>query len=87
MKLYKNRFYLKFFFAGPILTATLPDKQHSLWLHGNTLLKPMHSVTAPNANLASEYAEVAQIMPKMIPMSAPPEPYATVQSIIFCSKA
>lgn len=71
--------------TGPILTATLPDKQHSLWLHGNTLLKPMHSVTAPNANLASEYAEVTQIMPKMNPISAPPEPYATVQSIIFCS--
>lgn len=71
--------------TGPILTATLPDKQHSLWLHGNTLLKPMHSVTAPNANLASEYAEVTQIMPKMNPMSAPPEPYATVQSIIFRS--
>lgn len=64
--------------AGPILTATLPDKQHTLWLHGNTLLKPMHSVAVPNVNIASEYAEVTQIMPKAI-MSAPPEPYATVR--------
>lgn len=62
---------------GPILTATLPDKQ-TLWLHGNTLLKPMHSVTAPNPNINSEYAEVAQIMPKSN-LSAPPEPYATVR--------
>lgn len=63
--------------AGPILTAnqTLVDKQHTLWLHGNTLLKPMHSVNVPDANLSSEYAEVAQIMPKS---SVQPEPYATV---------
>lgn len=61
-----------------MLTASLPDKQHTLWLHGNTLLKPMHSVAAPNLNHASsEYAEVTQIMPKTI-LSAPPEPYATV---------
>lgn len=65
---------------GPMLATTLPDKQHTLWLHGNTLLKPMHSVTAPNASLASEYAEVAQIMPKMTSVSAPPEPYATVHT-------
>lgn len=72
--------FLFIYGIGPILTATLPDKQHTLWLHGNTLLKPMHSVTAPNANLASEYAEVAQIMPKVMNVSAPPEPYATVRS-------
>lgn len=77
----------KIHISGPILAATLPDKQHSLWLHGNTLLKPMHSVTAPNASLASEYAEVTQIMPKLNPMSVPsepygqPEPYATVNLI------
>lgn len=65
-----------------MLTASLPDKQHTLWLHGNTLLKPMHSVAAPNVNLASEYAEVTQIMPKTN-MSAPPEPYATVIFIFF----
>lgn len=41
----------------------------------------MHSVTAPNANLASEYAEVTQIMPKVMNVSAPPEPYATVRYI------
>lgn len=60
-----------------MLTATIPDKQHTLWLHGNTLLKPMHSISPPN-QIASEYAEVAQIMPKPINTSAPPEPYATV---------
>lgn len=61
-----------------MLTTSLPDKQHTLWLHGNTLLKPMHSVAAPNLNLgSSEYAEVTQIMPKTS-ISAPPEPYATV---------
>lgn len=37
----------------------------------------MHSVMGPNANIASEYAEVTQIMPKTN-ISAPPEPYATV---------
>lgn len=60
-----------------MLQSTLPDKQHTLWLHGNTILKPMHSVAAANANINSEYAEVTQIMPKTN-MSAPPEPYATV---------
>lgn len=68
--------------AGPTLTtmATLPDKQHSLWLHGNTLLKPMHTIAPPQ--MPSEYAEVTQtMMPKLNPQlqqSAPPEPYATV---------
>lgn len=64
-----------------MLTATLPDKQQTLWLHGNTLLKPMHSVIPPNPNhTSSEYAEVTQIMPilKTGLVSAPPEPYATV---------
>lgn len=56
----------------------MPDKQHTLWLHGNTLLKPMHSI-APPPQMASEYAEVTQaIIPKQNQMSAPPEPYATV---------
>lgn len=64
-----------------MLTTTLPDKQQTLWLHGNTLLKPMHSVMPPNQNHInqSEYAEVTQIMPtKASLISAPPEPYATV---------
>lgn len=58
----------------------MPDKQHSLWMHGNTLLKPMHIISPPQVQ--SEYAEVTQsILPKQMPMnmqSAPPEPYATV---------
>lgn len=63
-----------------MLATTLPDKQQTLWLHGNTLLKPMHSVIPPNQNhTSSEYAEVTQIMPiKSNLVSAPPEPYATV---------
>lgn len=63
-----------------MLTTTLPDKQQTLWLHGNTLLKPTHSVIPPNVNhTSSEYAEVTQIMPiKASLVSAPPEPYATV---------
>lgn len=60
------------------MTTTQLDKQHTLWLHGNTLLKPMHSI-APPPQIASEYAEVTQtMMPKIINISAPPEPYATV---------
>lgn len=62
---------------GPSLTSSLPDKQHSLWLHGNTLLKPMHTISPPQ--IPSEYAEVTQtILPKNIHQAAPPEPYATV---------
>lgn len=66
-----------------MLTTTLPDKQQTLWLHGNTLMKPMHSVIPPNQNHInqSEYAEVTQIMPtKASLISAAPEctPYATV---------
>lgn len=62
-----------------MLNTSMTDKQHALWLHSNTLLKPMHSVAPPNLNhSASEYAEVAQIMPKTNAPIAPPEPYATV---------
>lgn len=70
-------FLNNFIQQGPILSAALPDKQHTLWLHGNTILKPLHSVAAPNANLNSEYAEVTQIV-RNTNISAPPEPYATV---------
>lgn len=65
-------------FSGPIITTSLPDKQHTLWLHGNTLIKPMHTIAQQPNQIASEYAEVTQIMPKTNITSAPPEPYATV---------
>lgn len=63
-----------------MLSTSLPDKQHTLWLHGNTILKPMHSIAPPPPpQISSEYAEVTQtIMPKIINQAAPPEPYATV---------
>lgn len=61
-----------------MLTATLPDKQHTLWLHGNPMIKPTHSLAPP---AASEYAEVTptnHLQKPPLPNSAPPEPYATV---------
>lgn len=64
-----------------MLTTSFPDKQHTLWLHGNTLLHPINSVTTPNINNASsDYAEVSQIMPTSN-ITAPPEAYATVNTI------
>lgn len=60
----------------PVLTSSLPDKSHTLWLHGNTTIKPTHTFAAPP--IPSEYAEVT---PTIIPKpnnTAPPEPYATV---------
>ncbi|XP_031639876.1 uncharacterized protein LOC116351869, partial [Contarinia nasturtii] len=75
----KNKRNMKASYGPGILTAnTLVDKQQTLWMHGNTLVKPIHSVAIQDANLSSEYAEVTQIMPKKNLPSVPPEPYATV---------
>lgn len=50
-----------------------------MWLHGNTIMKPMHSIAPSSIQLNSEYAEVTPTtMPKIINDSGPPEPYATV---------
>uniref|UniRef100_A0A1S4H8Q1 Uncharacterized protein n=1 Tax=Anopheles gambiae TaxID=7165 RepID=A0A1S4H8Q1_ANOGA len=71
-------------YPGPSVTTIIPDKQHTLWLHGNTLVKaPSHSLDPPST---SEYAELtnntmqSQTMGKMMMGggSIPPEPYATV---------
>ncbi|XP_058065416.1 protein sax-3-like [Anopheles bellator] len=78
-------------YPGPSVTTIIPDKQHTLWLHGNTLVKgPSHSLDPPST---SEYAELTNnTMPSvqqqqqqvggklmmMGPGNLPPEPYATV---------
>ncbi|ETN65072.1 neural cell adhesion molecule 1, partial [Anopheles darlingi] len=79
-------------YPGPSVTTIIPDKQHTLWLHGNTLVKaPSHSLDPPST---SEYAELTNnTMPSqqqqqqqqqgkggmmMMGGSIPPEPYATV---------
>uniref|UniRef100_A0A1B0CVQ8 Neural cell adhesion molecule l1 n=2 Tax=Lutzomyia longipalpis TaxID=7200 RepID=A0A1B0CVQ8_LUTLO len=74
----RNKRIMKASYPGPMLTATLPDKQHTLWLHGNPMIKPTHSLAPP---AASEYAEVTptnHLQKPPLPNSAPPEPYATV---------
>lgn len=73
------------FISGPVLTTTIPDKQHTLWLHGNPMIvKATHTLAPSQATQqhTSEYAEVSNQsgLPtvKLNPTTAPPEPYATV---------
>lgn len=69
---------LKASYPAPVMTATLSDKNHKLWLQGHTTLKPTHTYSSqPQHHPPSEYAEVTAInVPKI--NSSPPEPYATV---------
>ncbi|XP_065083087.1 roundabout homolog 2-like isoform X1 [Ochlerotatus camptorhynchus] len=64
-------------YPGPSVTTIIPDKQHTLWLHGNTLVKPSHSLDPPST---SEYAELTNNTQSLKPNNCvlPPEPYATV---------
>uniref|UniRef100_A0AAG5DL88 Roundabout n=1 Tax=Anopheles atroparvus TaxID=41427 RepID=A0AAG5DL88_ANOAO len=75
-------------YPGPSVTTIIPDKQHTLWLHGNTLVKahPSHSLDPPST---SEYAELTnntmpssqqmgKLMNNLAGGNIPPEPYATV---------
>ncbi|XP_055589281.1 roundabout homolog 2-like [Uranotaenia lowii] len=63
-------------YPGPSVTTIIPDKQHTLWLHGNTLVKPSHSLDPPST---SEYAELTNNTQQMKSNNCiPPEPYATV---------
>lgn len=64
-------------YPGPSVTTIIPDKQHTLWLHGNTLVKPSHSLDPPST---SEYAELTNNTHSLKPNNCvpPPEPYATV---------
>ncbi|GAB0099022.1 hypothetical protein DMENIID0001_148420 [Sergentomyia squamirostris] len=74
----RNKRIMKASYPGPMLSATLPDKQHTMWLHGNPMIKPTHSLAPP---AASEYAEVTptgHLQKPPLPTTAPPEPYATV---------
>lgn len=76
----KTKRKMKASYPGSILTASLADKPHSMWLHGHTLTEPMHSLAAPiAAQMTSEYAEVAPaVNSKILNNCEPPEPYATV---------
>lgn len=75
----KNKRNMKAAYPGPMLNASLPDKPHPMWLHGNTMIKPMHSIAPPPSHLNAEYAEVAPtVISKILSNSDPPEPYATV---------
>lgn len=81
----RDKRIMKASYPGPILTSTLPDKQHSLWLQNNTLVvKPLHmkssSVPPPlPPHISAEYAEVRPtIMQSINQQLGPPEPYATV---------
>ncbi|XP_001849919.2 roundabout homolog 2 [Culex quinquefasciatus] len=63
-------------YPGPSVTTIIPDKQHTLWLHGNTLVKPSHSLDPPST---SEYAELTNNTQNIKNNTCiPPEPYATV---------
>lgn len=72
---------MKASYPGPTLTSTLPDKQHSLWLQSNTLVKPIHIKShippPPPPHISADYAEVRPTMMQSQPLG-PPEPYATV---------
>jgi roundabout, axon guidance receptor 2 len=71
----RNKREMKAAYPGAAVTTLMPDKQHTLWLHGNALVTPKHSLgPAP----ASEYAELTHNGIHKINTSAPPEPYATV---------
>lgn len=73
----KNKRNMKASYPGVTgVTGTMiPDKQHTLWLHGNSLVKPTHSLAQ-----ISEYAELTnhQNGTAKILNNSHPEPYATV---------
>lgn len=77
----RNKRNMKASYPGVTTVTTMipSDKQHTLWLHGNSLVKPTHSLGPPPPPQHSEYAELTHNngIPKIM-NSAPPEPYATV---------
>ncbi|XP_055853853.1 roundabout homolog 3-like [Episyrphus balteatus] len=79
----RNKRNLKASYPAPVLTSSLADKSHTLWMQNNTTIKPTHTYAVPPPPPSapqSEYAELTTVnMPKLsIGQSAPPEPYATV---------
>lgn len=66
---------MKASYPGPVTGTMIPDKQHTLWLHGNSLVKPTHSLAqiSEYAELTNHHNGTAKIM-----NNSHPEPYATV---------
>lgn len=72
----RNKRNLKAAYPGPITGTMIPNKHNTLWLHGNTLVKPTHSLPQ-----ISEYAELTNhngTVKMLNTQSSHPEPYATV---------
>lgn len=75
----KNKRNMKAAYPGPMTGTMIPDKHNTMWLHGNSLVKPAHSLAQ-----ISEYAELTNHTAANHNGSAKilnnvhPEPYATV---------